>query len=306
MAQGDRPEVAFVVGLGLASAAFGIYMMKRQTKGVDLFPAEQGTPQAPPPLAGPVPDEVRRSAVDYIASFESATSGYSAVNANTDGAGLSFGILQWAQAPGGLGVLVKKMQGNDPTYFRRLFGPASADLVRTTNASTESARMAPVGGISLWLEPWISRFKTAGEHQPFIDAQMDLAMNGSYMRAAESAAKALGVNTQRAIVLLFDRAVQQGAEGMPARVRDLLAEYQIRGRPDDPKRVLADFARIAASGFRSNTVKPSTSKFEWRQVGEEWHKFRKDIDLYANIVKRTSAILDDASLSDAPFTTPQA
>lgn len=300
----NRGDVALVMGLGLAGAALGYYMLSRQNKSVDLFPAEA----SPAAQAGPgvTPEKARQSAIRYATGAEGGGAGYSATNLNTDGAGLSYGILQWAQAPGALGVLVKKMQSYDPSYFRKLFGPASADLIRITNAPTESARLAPVGGVVLWREPWVSRFRQAGEHQSFMDAQDHLAMEGSYMRAAENAAKALGVNTERAVVLLFDRAVQQGAEGMPGRVRDLLSEYQVRGRPLDPKQVLTDFARVAASGFRSSTPKPNTSKFEWRQVGDEWHKFRQGIDLYANIVTRTNAILNDPSLSDGPITSPQA
>ena len=96
---------------------------------------------------------------------------YDSLNLNTDGAGLSFGIVQWAQKPGGLGALLHEMWAADPERFATTFGPSS----RTLLDSTASGRLDPVGGTVLWQEPWVSRFRAAGNDPVFRAVQDRLA-----------------------------------------------------------------------------------------------------------------------------------
>ena len=53
----------------------------------------------------------KRNVLLYVMGHESGSgdSAYLALNRNTDGAGLSVGIIQWAQRPGGLGVLLASL-----------------------------------------------------------------------------------------------------------------------------------------------------------------------------------------------------
>ena len=82
---------------------------------------------------------------------------YASLNPNSDGAGLSFGILQWTQASGNLGKLLATMYGMDPAAFAQIFG----SLWQALLAATAQAGIRSVGGAHLWQEPWASRFAAA-------------------------------------------------------------------------------------------------------------------------------------------------
>ena len=57
---------------------------------------------------------------------------YASLNLNSDGAGLSFGILQWTQASGNLGKLLATMYGMDPAAFVAIFGSLWQALLAAT------------------------------------------------------------------------------------------------------------------------------------------------------------------------------
>ena len=63
---------------------------------------------------------------------------YASLNPNSDGAGLSFGILQWTQASGNLVKLLATMYGLDPAAFAQIFGslwqPCSPPPLRAASA----------------------------------------------------------------------------------------------------------------------------------------------------------------------------
>jgi len=53
---------------------------------------------------------------------------FGALNLNTDGAGLSFGILQWAQRPGGLAELLTALHDAGSALFLEILGAADPGL----------------------------------------------------------------------------------------------------------------------------------------------------------------------------------
>ena len=166
---------------------------------------------APPPLAALMPTFSWRSKVAKATIYSESGGRYDAINANTDGAGLSFGLIQWAQKPGSLGELLYAMRNRNPARFKQVFGP-DADLLV---AATTKGGVQPVAGAYLWQEPWLSRFRAAGTDPVFKAVQDDLVLHGKYMQGALDAAAAIGGGppTERGLSLLFDRAVQQG-EGL--------------------------------------------------------------------------------------------
>ena len=274
----------------LAKAVAGLGSDRRARLPVEAAPSQSLT-NAPPYSA------FRRVVIAYVAQHEGGQIGTSAINANSDGAGLSYGLIQWAQRPGGLGKVLAKMQQRDPQAFAQTFGIPWQELLRVTNASDEAGRMAPVGGVLLWQEPWISRFRQSGAYLPFVEAQWDMAENGEHMKGAEKAARILGVFSQRALTLLYDRAVQQGAYAIPKHAQEVADRYAAQGVRPGERQILLDFQRQAASGF-SSANQPGSS---WRPVGDVWHKFRGSIDLYADVMKRSDHVLNDPMLSDAPL-----
>lgn len=228
---------------------------------------------------------------------------YDSLNLNTDGAGLSFGILQWAQLPGALGELLAEMYRTDPARFAACFGPAYPQLLEVTRRGS----LEPVSGAVLWAEPWISRFRAAGRDPVFRAVQDRLAARGTYMRAAIDAAQTLGVPTERGLALTFDTAVQQGPQAARQFAVDALQAHG--NRPTTMRERLETYKLMAARPYRKTGPPPlhrQHPRLQWLQVGTEWHLFAGRIDLYIDILRRRNAILLDPALSDIPVKLPQA
>ena len=286
----SRVPILVLGGLG----ALFYFLSRRQAS------FEIAAPPGPPPSSEPPYTQIRRSVAAYVAGRESHQNiDPGAMNLDTDGSGLSYGIEQWAQKPGMLGVLLKNMYAADPNAFKQIFGLPWEELLSVTNAKDGAARMAPVGGVLLWQEPWISRFKRAAQHPPFVEAQWQTAETGHHMRGAEKVARILDVKTPRALVLFFDRTNQQDVSRPLAAARVLAARYAVQRPPYD--QILREFRDQLSEPFRSSAPK---DEGVWKMVGNEWHRFTSNgkIDLYANIMKRTDEILNDPQISDQPIT----
>jgi len=225
---------------------------------------------------------------------------YDSLNLNGDGQGLSFGRLQWAQRPGALGKLLSTMFLADPVGFQRFFGTNFQALLNAT--STPGVR--PVEGKHLYQEPWITRFKQAGQHPPFQQVQDQFGAQGVYMQYAVQATRILGLPTERTLSMCYDTAVQQGPE-TSVRIANRV-RTSLNGRTATARQVLELYMATAAAPFRrkEEPTKPAKEGFSWRLVGKEWHKFAGSIDLYADIVRRRSAILNDATIADATIPLP--
>lgn len=254
-----------------------------------------GTPPAQAAVgARPVPDD--RAWVRRVIAYVSGNEGRAdSLNRNLDGAGLSFGILQWNQKSGSLGGLLQAMRQADPQAFVRVFGPSWSALL----ADTFRGGLEPVDGIPLWQEPWVSRFVAAGRYPRFVEVQWFVAEHGEHFQGALDVARILGVRTERAMALFFDRAVQQG----PAAARQMAEQLRASGVPGYPA-VLRAFAELAASRFRRSSP-PETPYYSarakhivWKQVGTEWHAVAGRWDLYRDVRERTNKALDSTALGD--------
>jgi hypothetical protein len=249
---------------------------------------------APPPLAR-IPllasTDWKRRVLDATIKAESGGS-YSKVNANTDGAGLSFGLIQWAQKPGSLGTLLAAMYARDTTRFANTFGPNWQALM----AATKAGGTAPVGGVYLWQEPWLSRFKAAGNDPVFQQVQDDVIYSGSYMRDAIAAARTLGgTPTERGMALLFDVAVNQGGY-----VKTLAAQAVAANPGGDFNSRLRTFATLAPARFEASAPQSSGG---WRQTASGvWHKFAGSVDLHISVSSRVVKILSHPLLTDQQVT----
>lgn len=223
--------------------------------------------------------------------------GLDAVNLNRDGAGLSFGMLQWAQKPGSLGELLHAMYKAEPQVFMATFGPASADLLRITGAGS----LAAVDGAVLWAEPWVSRFRAAGREPRLQAVQLRQAKEGPYFQAALASARELGFVTERSVALMMDTAVQQGpgfAKTLAKRVRARYAGQRI-----PMGTMLETFARLAPAHFQ-RTAPPTepypVAHIAWKQVGPStWHAAAGSFDLYEDVLRRRLSIVHDPQLGDA-------
>jgi hypothetical protein len=162
---------------------------------------------------------------------------YGAVNANTDGAGLSWGLIQFTQSGGALGDVLSAAEQRDPAQFAAVFGDDSQALLATTGAATSSERMQPVAGANLWEAPWIARFRAAGAVAACQAAQNQVAIE-RYFDPLLAFADWLGFDSERALTMLYDRGVQQGLGRGPAWI--MAAAGPIRSeRQDLPRALLA-------------------------------------------------------------------
>ena len=184
----------------------------------------------------PLTDDAKRQIIEFIARFESGDARFAAMNLDgeyrgrfgaenpyyqTAHVGLSYGIIQFTQDSGNLGRLLTLMHERDPERFQQVFGPQWNELLQVTNApgpgsldvqGGRSARVQPVGGSDLWEEPWVARFREAGNYAPFQAAQNQLAAE-IFLDPVIPYSHWLGLNTERGIAVLYDRAVQMGVGG---------------------------------------------------------------------------------------------
>jgi hypothetical protein len=199
--------------------------------------------------------ELREKALATTAKFESAGR-YDSINPNRDGAGLSYGLINWAQKPGSLGELLAYLDSHDHARFVDLFGGGSGEQAALLLAATKGGGVNTINGVNLWSDPWLSRFKAAGADPVFKAAQHELAVNGKYMRGAIDACNRIHVYTDRALALAFDRCVQQGEGAVGKVARSLQASTLDDSSESERLRKFRDAVVAAApSSFRSDCAR---------------------------------------------------
>ncbi|HEY6911666.1 MAG TPA: hypothetical protein VI356_19970 [Myxococcales bacterium] len=183
--------------------------------------------------------------IEVVAALESGADGYSAVNPDGEyndpasphygktHVGLSWGFVQFAQRYGALGQVLQACKRRDERkgshFFDDVFGADTAEeLLRVTNAEQEEQRVAPVGGLPLWDPAWVTKFREAGRITIFQEAQREVA-DQLFLLPNLQLAGWLGMNTARALAMLFDRCVQMGPGGGPSWI--LKVAGPIRSKP---------------------------------------------------------------------------
>jgi len=147
------------------------------------------------PLDAPVPQELTPQhqvrILQLIARrFESGDEGYSAIKNNGS---LSWGFLPFSQKDGSLNKVLAAMQQRDPAKFTEIFG---------SPASLDSARL-----------------RAAGAHPAFQAAQNEIAAQ-LFIAPMRAFAKAMGLDSQRALAMVADRTVQLGPQGAKSWIVD--------------------------------------------------------------------------------------
>jgi peptidoglycan hydrolase-like protein with peptidoglycan-binding domain len=158
--------------------------------------------------------------VALTAQFEGGGK-FSARNRNTDRAGLSFGIIQWAQKPRRLNDILRAFQRAQPDRFVQVFGGGDGALAAGLIA--HSAK--PTGGVD-WLgkttdqkfdlvnDEWMSRFGEAARDRVWQKTQIDLAVSAFRASSAVIRSTAPVARSERALAFLLDVANQHGDGGM--------------------------------------------------------------------------------------------
>jgi len=228
---------------------------------------------------------------------------YETQNKNADACGLSFGLIQWSQCTGNLGVLLTAMQASDPQEFARIFGPSWRSLLAMTTAGRGS-NLGPVEGAVLWREPWTSRFEQAGRYEPFQRVQRDLTKDDEHMRQAKQIASLLGADTERALALFYDRSVQQTDTAL-SHAKALSKRWRDTGAPPTVAGKLEVYGRACVEMWRSFTPRSGNysedGRLYWKQVPgkREWRVWAGEkFDLYKGVKRRVAQVLENAKLRD--------
>jgi peptidoglycan hydrolase-like protein with peptidoglycan-binding domain len=140
---------------------------------------------------------------------------------NTDRAGLSFGLIQWAQRPGRLHEILAAFNTADPAAFVEVFGGGDASVAGRLLELTAQ----PSGGVDpatgqatdpafdLIAPPWTERFKAAAIRRDWQRTQCETAIadfSGTWARLGPQTPR---IRSNRGVAFLLDLANQHGEGG---------------------------------------------------------------------------------------------
>jgi hypothetical protein len=253
---------------------------------VDIEGEAYGLAEEPAPVAARRPFDIDacKAVLARIMPFESAADGFARVQPDGEFAGrfgtahpayqrfhlgLSYGAFPFVQEHGTLGQLLSLMRERDGAAFERLFGrDDAAALVAVTNAGEGprawesadglSARLRPVGGALLWQEPWLARFRAAGAHPPFQGAQNELAAR-LFVSPVMGFAAQLGLDSEQALTLLVDRAVQMSPDSAMAWVLEAVSPVPTRAHR---QQVLAALGQADLRAFQASQHLPASGEWD--------------------------------------------
>jgi hypothetical protein len=145
---------------------------------------------------------------------------FNAINRNTDRAGLSFGLIQWAQRPGRLTELLIAFQQRQPAAFSAALGGGdealAASLLRHCAAPSfvvDAQGKTTDPQFDLVIDPWLARFKQAGLSRELQSVQVELAVSAFESSFRRLQAYAPQLASERAVAFMLDLANQFGDAG---------------------------------------------------------------------------------------------
>lgn len=167
------------------------------------------------------PSAILDEPLDYrilalTASFETGSPPprcFSGISGDFDGQGISFGVLQWNFGQGSLQPLLDKMDERHPEVMQEVFG-GHLDRLRSVLQSSQDEQMQWTHSIqghanTALDEPWYGLFKQLGNCREYQRIQVEAA-RGIY-EAALGLASNYGLDSERAVALMFDIKVQNGS-----------------------------------------------------------------------------------------------
>jgi len=181
--------------------------MRRFRQQSGLAPAEGVDQPGWSQLTGdPLPDLFNRC-LSLTASFEGH--GFTKLEGNFDGAGLTFGIIGFTLRHGELQSLLSEAFARDPAVANRCFGPAQvAEWMQVTQRSL-SAQVDWASNLGQRLAGWKASFERFGS-EPLVQALQVERAKQRYFQPAREAAARMGLVSERGLALAFDTHVQNG------------------------------------------------------------------------------------------------
>jgi peptidoglycan hydrolase-like protein with peptidoglycan-binding domain len=207
---------------------------------------------------------------------------FAAHTRNRDRAGLSFGLIQWAQSATRLNELLRAFRAAQPQRFVEIFGGGDADLAqrlidhtaKPRGGTTKDGRSTDPA-FELSEEPWTSRFRQAALDPALQRVQLASALAAFRTSLAAIRAFAPQVRSERAVAFLLDVANQHGDEG----ARSI-------------------FDAVGGSGLAEPQLLEAMEQESVRRVTA---KFGAGSDEAQSTAERRRAIRTSPFISDAPF-----
>ena len=178
--------------------------------------------------------------IDYTAHTESGGR-YDAWNPDDNGHGASYGLIQFNQRVGTLPQVLKGMYEADPDQFESIFGSYAASMSDPAWVKAANLNVPAIATYSRGVLTGGAMYR-ASQVPEFQAVQRAWAKSG-YFDPAVAAAKAVGLQSERAMAMLYDTSVQWGDGSM--RTFLLHAIESFGGRPVAEKEVLTKFASLA-------------------------------------------------------------
>jgi hypothetical protein len=158
--------------------------------------------------------------LSVVAQMEGAGK-FGAMNLNRDLAGMSFGLIQWAQKPGRLAEILAAFFAASTDDFVRIFAAGDAAVAHGLIAHTQQPNggIDPVTGLTtdpafdLIHDPWVSRFSQTALWQPFQQVQVQTALNDFSRSLSSIEGYAPQLTSERAVGFMLDLANQFGDGG---------------------------------------------------------------------------------------------
>lgn len=149
-------------------------------------------------------------------SFENGDPAYDAITGNSDGMGISVGVLQWNAGAGSLAVLLSKIIQYSSSETVNAFFTNGEDVA-------SMARMSPTQALQYTREHFlqgealtpvaVQEWQGLISSEPGIKAQVDLATNGILAHAIHLAQQYTPTVNSRDICFFFDILTQSGGMG---------------------------------------------------------------------------------------------
>lgn len=161
---------------------------------------------------------------------------FGALNQNHDRAGMSFGLIQWAQRPGRLSELLRAMRTDDADRFAHVMADDDTALAdRLMAHCAQGAKGLAASGASLdpalelTAEPWLGRFRSLALDPVFQRVQAALALDDFAASRRAFAPLAPDVISERGVAFLLDVANQHGNGGLADILATVRAQLPLLG-----------------------------------------------------------------------------
>jgi peptidoglycan hydrolase-like protein with peptidoglycan-binding domain len=145
---------------------------------------------------------------------------FGALNLNTDKAGLSYGVIQWAQKPKRLHEILQAFSDADGDAFTAIFGGGGAavasrllDHTALPNGGVDSNGNTTDDSFDLTNDAWTARFQAATLSTDFQKVQVKTALQAFQNSLNTLNGYAPEFTTERAVAFMLDLANQFGDAG---------------------------------------------------------------------------------------------